>query len=217
MTAGLRRARSEEQKQARRQQILQAAEHYVTEVGYEAFSMAKLAQYSGVVKGTLYLYFNTREEVFLTLYNRSLQRWGERFTQCLVQGMSDYDYVKLLYQTASADELFIPLLVRLEHVIEHNVAMDSLVASKRQFINQINNIANQSAPILGLNLHQAVEVVKTMGVLLVGAIRVDQGPTWRWRQENLPADVRALLDSFSSERLFIKNACRIIKGIRTND
>ena len=56
-----------------------------------------------------------------------------------------------------------------------------------------------------------------MGVLLVGAIRVDQGPTWRWRQENLPADVRALLDSFSSERLFIKNACRIIKGIRTND
>ena len=75
MTAGLRRARSEEQKQARRQQILQAAEHYVTEVGYEAFSMAKLAQYSGVVKGTLYLYFNTREEVFLTLYNRSLLRW----------------------------------------------------------------------------------------------------------------------------------------------
>ena len=100
-------------------------------------------EYSGVVKGTLYLYFNTREEVFLTLYNRSLQRWGERFTQCLVQGMSDYDYVKLLYQTASADGLFIPLLVRLEHVIEHNVAMDSLVASKRQFIDQINNIANR--------------------------------------------------------------------------
>ena len=42
------------------------------EGGFEAFSMAKLAKLTGVVKGTLYLYFETREEVFLVLYNQKM-------------------------------------------------------------------------------------------------------------------------------------------------
>jgi hypothetical protein len=33
--------------------------------------------------------------------------------------------------------------------------------------------------------------------------------------EDIPEDVQALIDSFSSQQLFIKNACRIISGIRT--
>jgi hypothetical protein len=51
-----------------------------------------------------------------------------------------------------------------------------------------------------------------MGVLLVGAARADQGPPLQG--EDIPADVQGLIDSFSSEPIFIKNACRIISGIR---
>ena len=35
--------------------------------------------------------------------------------------------------------------------------------------------------------------------------------------EDIPEDVQALIDSFSSESLFSKNACRIIAGIRAGD
>ena len=52
-----------------------------------------------------------------------------------------------------------------------------------------------------------------MGVLLVGATITDQGPSLQG--EDIPEDVQALMDSFSSEHLFIKNACRIIQGILT--
>ena len=62
------RARSAEQKALRREAVLEAAEAYFLEVGYEAFSMAQLAKKAGLVKGTLYLYFKTREELFMTLY-----------------------------------------------------------------------------------------------------------------------------------------------------
>ena len=37
-----------------------------------SFSMANLAKLAGVAKGTLYLYFATREEVFLALYGQAL-------------------------------------------------------------------------------------------------------------------------------------------------
>ena len=215
MSTERRRARTEDEKHFRRQQILDAAEQHFSEVGYEGFSMANLAKLAGVVKGTLYLYFKTREEVFLTLYNQSLVRWSHVFLEQLQGSMTDRDYVTTLYTTALADGSFIPLLTRLEHVIEHNVSIESLIQSKRNFIERVDCLAQATAPVLSLNQSQSVELVKTMGVLLVGATRADQGPSLHG--EDIPDDVQALIDSFSSENIFIKNACRIISGIRTAD
>jgi hypothetical protein len=76
----------------------------------------------------------------------------------------------------------------------------------------VEGVAKRSAPALQLSAAQAVEVVKTMGVLLIGATQTDQSPSLA--DEALPTDVQNLIASFSSEPLFIKNAVRIIEGIR---
>jgi TetR/AcrR family transcriptional regulator len=207
------RARTHEDKTFRRIQILDAAEKYFHEVGYEAFSMAGLARLAGVAKGTLYLYFTTREEVFLTLYNRSLVRWSHSFTEQLNDTMTDQRYVETLYATALADGSCIPLLTRLEHVIEHNVAIDSLIQSKRIFIEQVDRIAELSSSILGLTKVQTSELIRTLGVLLVGASSTDQGPSLEG--EDIPSEIQELIDSFSSKSIFTKNGCRIIAGIRS--
>jgi TetR/AcrR family transcriptional regulator len=207
------RARTQEDKFFRRIQILDAAEKYFQEVGYEAFSMASLARMAGVAKGTLYLYFTTREEVFLTLYNRSLVRWSHRFTEQFNDTMTDQKYVETLYATALVDGSFIPLLTRLEHVIEHNVAIASLIQSKRIFIEQVDRIAELSSSILDLTKVQTSELIRTLGVLLVGASSTDQGPSLEG--EDIPSEIQELIDSFSSKSIFTKNGCRIIAGIRS--
>jgi AcrR family transcriptional regulator len=207
------RARSEEQKTLRRNAVLKVAELYFLEVGYEAFSMSHLAKKAGVAKGTLYLYFETREEIFLTLYEQSLIRWSQIFINDLPVSMTSKSYAQILYSTAMADGTFLPLLIRLEHIIEHNVAIPRLVSSKQIFIDQVDAIAEVTSIALTLNKPQAIEVVKTMGVLLIGATQGDQGPSLD--NEELPKDVRDLIESFSSEPLFTKNAARIIEGIRS--
>ena len=209
------RARSSEQKALRRHAVLETAEVYFKEVGYEAFSMAQLAKKSGVAKGTLYLYFNTREELFLTLYEQSLVRWSQIFIGSLSDTTTSKTYAQSLYKTTQADGVFLPLLIRLEHVIEHNVAILRLIESKRVFINQVEAVAAATSTALRLSTAQATEVVKTMGVLLIGATQTDQGPALD--NDDLPADVQHLITSFSSEPLFIKNAARIIEGIRAED
>jgi AcrR family transcriptional regulator len=209
------RARSSEQKALRRHAVLETAEVYFKEVGYEAFSMAQLAKKAGVAKGTLYLYFNTREELFLTLYEQSLVRWSQIFIGSLYDTMTSKTYAQSLYKTTQADGVFLPLLIRLEHVIEHNVAILRLIESKRVFINQVEAVAAATSTALRLSTAQATEVVKTMGVLLIGATQTDQSPALD--DEDLPADVQYLITSFSSEPLFIKNAARIIEGIRAED
>jgi AcrR family transcriptional regulator len=206
------RARSSEQKALRRQAILEAAETYFLEVGYEAFSMAQLARKTGVVKGTLYLYFKTKEELFLTLYEQSLIRWSQTFIGYLSDSMASKAYAQTLYNTALADGSFLPLLIRLGHIIEHNVEIPRLIKSKRVFIVQVEAVAVSTSASLKLSTAQAREVVKTMGVLLIGATRADQGPSIDY--EELPGDVQVLIASFSSEPLFVKNAVRIIEGIR---
>ena len=206
------RARSTEQKMLRRRAVLEAAEMYFFEVGYEAFSMSKLAKNAGLAKGTLYLYFQTREELFLTLYEQSLIRWSQVFIDDLSDSMTSKVYAQKLFSTASADGTFLPLLVRLEHMIEHNVAIPRLISSKQMFINQVEILAEATSISLSLSEAQATEVVKTMGVLLIGASQGDQAPSLD--HEELPEDVQNLIVSFSSEPLFIKNAVRIIEGIR---
>lgn len=207
-----RRARSAEQKAQRRQAVLEAAESHFLDVGYEAFSMTQLAKKSGVVKGTLYLYFNTREELFLTLYEQSLIRWSQVFIGYLSESMTSEKYARALYNSAVEDGTFLPLLIRLEHVIEHNVAIARLIESKRVFIRQVEVVAQATSISLKLSKAQASEVVKTMGVLLIGAMGADQGPSLV--NEELPEDVQDLVASFASEPLFVRNVVRIIEGIR---
>ena len=157
------RARSAEQKALRRLAVLEAAETYFLEVGYEAFSMAQLAKKTGVAKGTLYLYFKTREELFLTLYEQSLIRWSQVFIGYLSDSMTSKAYAQTLYNTALADGTFLPLLIRLEHIIEHNVAIPRLIKSKQVFICEVEAVAEPTSTSLKLSKAQAREVVKKIG------------------------------------------------------
>ena len=214
MTPEKKRARSLEEKSFRRQQILDAASALFAEVGYEGFSVALLASKAGIVKGTLYLYFKTREEVFLALYDQSLNRWSEKFIQQLPESLEDRAFCELLYETAFGDPLYVPLQARLEKVIEHNVSLDCLLLSKRNFLQQVDRIAAASADVLRLRNEQALEVIKTLGVLIVGVAGADLAPSLDG--EEIPEDVQHLLASFSSRPIFIKNAERIIQGVRSD-
>lgn len=215
MTIQGQRARTQDQKLFRRQEILDAAQSHFEDVGYESFSMANLAKLSGVAKGTLYLYFTTREEVFLALYAQNLISWSSHFISGLHPDMDERAYCTRLHNTAMAADGFVPLLVRLEHIIEHNVSFSHLIASKRLFAQRLAGIAEASAPVLGLTPAQATELVKALGVLLIGVSGADQGPSLQ--DELVPHDVQNFIDGFASEKLFVTNACLIIRGIRAGE
>ena len=73
------RARSPDAKWARRQSILTTAEQILRSDGFDAFTMNSLATTTGLAKGTLYLYFSSREELVLALYIHLNDDWVDRF------------------------------------------------------------------------------------------------------------------------------------------
>ena len=72
-----RRATSDEQKQQRRDAILETTRRLYAERSYDEVDIATVASESGIAKGTVYLYFGTQEEIFLELARRAYREWAE--------------------------------------------------------------------------------------------------------------------------------------------
>jgi AcrR family transcriptional regulator len=207
-----RRARSDEQKALRRRAILEAADAHFAEGGFEAFSMAELARRAGIVKGTLYLYFETREEVLLTLFCEKLSRWCRALDTAVKDGDGDAEFASAFYEAACADEAFLRLTSRLDSVIEHNVSLETLIESKRLMAREMGALAEVIAPRLGLSEREAYDVLASLAYLLLGACQTDTGP--QLEDAEVPDDVRRFMDAFSSRDVFFTNACRILAGVR---
>ena len=75
------------------------------EAGYEGFSMGLLSKRAGVAKGTLYLYFGTKEEVLLSLYSQEFERFCHTLSRASFVGISDADFVSHLYETSLSDPI----------------------------------------------------------------------------------------------------------------
>ncbi|HEV2331914.1 MAG TPA: TetR family transcriptional regulator [Gammaproteobacteria bacterium] len=85
----LNRAMTEAQKEARRAAILKVALHRFTLMPYDELSMADTAEEAGVAKGTLYLYFRSKEEMFLALYTEELNLWFDELDRELANARGE--------------------------------------------------------------------------------------------------------------------------------
>ena len=70
-----RRAIYDDQKEERRQAILDTAGRLFQTTSYEAVTMAGVAEAAGLAKGTVFLYFKTKESLFLALLEQQLESW----------------------------------------------------------------------------------------------------------------------------------------------
>jgi len=63
---------SDRMREKRKNEILDAAERVFFSKGYEKASMNDVAKEAGIAKGTLYLYFKTKKDLYFAIGNRAL-------------------------------------------------------------------------------------------------------------------------------------------------
>src|SRR3990172_12146711 len=78
-----RRAISSDDKLVRREAILDAASELLARDDYHDISIARIARKAGMAKGTVFLYFKTKEELFLQLQIREYKSWFENINSRL--------------------------------------------------------------------------------------------------------------------------------------
>jgi AcrR family transcriptional regulator len=130
------RARKQAQKQERRDRVLGAARQLLEDGPVAAFTMDALAAAVGLSKGLLYVYFRTKEEVFLGLLEQEFAAWLDDVDARLqARGRKDAAAVaRLTVASLQGRTCLLRLLVVLESTLEHNLALDRVVAFKRALL-----------------------------------------------------------------------------------
>jgi len=81
---GPRKTRKELLSEWRRHEVLEAARRIFAHLGYAAANVDEIAREAGIAKGTIYLYFKSKEEIFAAALEHDL----ECLTAKTVEGMS---------------------------------------------------------------------------------------------------------------------------------
>jgi len=129
-----KRARRPEDKEARRQAILAGARVLFEGTPYREIRMADVARRAGLAKGTVYLYFPTKEALFVAILRAELEGWlagVEGAFGALAPGTPPRRVAKLLAASVASRPRLRRLLALLHGVLEENLAAAELRGFKR--------------------------------------------------------------------------------------
>jgi len=108
------RAMQAEDKQERRDAILDAAERMLLRSPEHIANVAEVADEAGLAKGTVYLYFSGKEELLLALHERNIDGFFEALVALLerTQPTGVDDVLALTHEHMIDPPLFLPLATR---------------------------------------------------------------------------------------------------------
>ncbi len=89
-------ARREREKQHRRNSILEAARHLFFEKGYRT-TMDEIAERAELSKGTLYLYFKSKDELYVSVIIEGFRVLEKRMKRALAKAVGPEEKVKAVY------------------------------------------------------------------------------------------------------------------------
>lgn len=121
------RAIGPEEKEQRRRLILDAAERLWLEDPERMANMAEIAQAAGVAKGTVYLYFRSKEELLLAMHERHNGLFFDsviRRTKQL-EPMTIEEMIGLIREWLIATPAFLPLATLCHGLMERHIPLET--------------------------------------------------------------------------------------------
>jgi len=149
---GLRRARSPEDKEQRRQDILDHAWALFQARPWAEITMSDVADASGLSKAALYRYFETKETLFLEVEAVRLGSWLHELGAELerLPRPASPEAVSALIADSLVARPGLPRLLALLHVsLEQNVTFDAALAFKRALHDWLERLGGQLEAALG--------------------------------------------------------------------
>ena len=128
------RAMQAEDKQERRDAILDAAERMLLRSADHIANVAEVADEAGLAKGTVYLYFPSKEELLLALHERNIDGFFRALIALLerAQAVGIDDVLALTHEHMVEPPLFLPLATRCFAHMSQSVPAEAGMAFKRR-------------------------------------------------------------------------------------
>ncbi|MGH8458181.1 MAG: TetR family transcriptional regulator, partial [Nevskiales bacterium] len=103
-------------------------------------SMDDVAGRAGVAKGTLYLYFGSKEALFLALLSRDYESWFDRVDAALAHGaapLAPRAFARLAVRALEEQRGMLRLIAVLHTLLEHNIDLPTAETFKRMLLSRV--------------------------------------------------------------------------------
>ena len=137
----IQRARCEAAKLEREVSILTATEILLRQSGYDSMTMQAVATAAGLAKGTLYLYFTSRESLVLAVHDRLFDRWIDRFAVHQPQLAGFDGFCRDFARHYADDSLFLQLAGFANALLEPQLDREAYIKSKRGMARRVKRLA----------------------------------------------------------------------------
>ncbi len=199
---GERRAMAASEKTARRNAILTAATDLFVRWSLTDITMDRVAARAGIAKGTVYLYFRTKESLFLSLFEELHNKWHIDLRERLVsadQPVEARDAARIITASLVREPLLLRLFAVSLQVLEKDLDSEASVALNRrrkQRIDETAIVLNERIPTI--NIDHAHHFLRRIGWVVAGLAQASASTTVAAQLENRPEVIASRVD-FSTE------------------
>lgn len=178
-----KRAIAPEHKSARRDQIVRAAGELSEKAAQ--FSMDQLARRAGVAKGTVYLYFGTREEILLAVHEKQTHEVFDVVERALAaSGASAEGVVRAGLRYLRAHPEFYPLAANCRYMLDTNIGTEAALAFKVGIGARLDSLGRRIEELYPrLKSGEGAILLMNSYALIVGL----------WQQADTPQCLRAVM------------------------
>ncbi|MCO4794055.1 MAG: TetR family transcriptional regulator [Bacteriovoracaceae bacterium] len=188
------RSTSNEEKAAKREHIKKCALNLYSKSG-KLCSVDKIVKESGVAKGTFYLYFKTKEEVFLDILSDKYAAYLQQVFEELNDGVLTFEVLaEALVDPLVEDKDFLRLAAIGPSILEKNVSEEKIIEFKLMLMQAMGSLVDVfQALIPELEVKSAAQLVVTSFSLIIGV----------FQQSGLTRDLKELRERPELKSLFI--------------
>lgn len=117
-----------------REEILDACASLYLEKGFGEVTLGDIASRTSLTRTSIYNYFSTKEEIFLSLLEREYRLWNEDLLAIReMEGVDKPSFARLLADGLGKRSMLLRLMSMNHYDLEGNSSLDCLVSFKREY------------------------------------------------------------------------------------
>ena len=200
----MQRARSETEKIERECSILAATEILLRQSDYDSMTMQAVATAAGLAKGTLYLYFTSREALVLAVHSRLFDRWIDRFAIHQPELTGFDGFCRDFSRHYADDPLFLQLAGFANALLEPHLDREAYIKSKRGMARRVKRLAGLVCQQFSIAPAAAQKLIWGFLTIAGGTAQMTVRPPVA--KTDLPDDVIAFTGLANFETVFVNAA-----------
>lgn len=161
----------------KKERIKSSAYHLFIDGAFELASVNQIIKKAGIAKGTYYLYYETKEEVYLEILSDFYQDWFRHIYSVIENGTDLPGFIGEVTKSFTKDKKFLELLCRATTILEKNISKDFILEYKEKLQTEVSKASELIAKTFGMTECEVAHKLSLTYACIIGVYQSSKTPS----------------------------------------